>query len=281
MISTTVLVAVLGSALLHAGWNYLVKASGERLLDTATLALGGSVLAASLLPWVPLPATASLPWLGISVFIHIAYFVALIETYRHADLSVAYPMMRGIAPVFVMLALPFYESSPGVAMIAGVLLLCAGVSLPALVGLRNGIVAGKGLSWALLNALIIASYTIVDGIGVRASGEPWSYTLWLFFLDAWGIAAIAARRHPGQIVTHLKKRWRFGLLGAVATVGSYGVVLWAMSVASIAAVAALRETSVIFAALLGTRYLGEAMGPLRLASACLVVAGAIMIRLAS
>lgn len=281
MISTPVLLAVLGSALLHAGWNYLVKASGERLLDTATLALGGSVLAVLLLPWVPLPANASLPWLLISVFVHIAYFIALVETYRHADLSVAYPLMRGAAPVFVMLALPLYEGAPSVSMIAGVALLCSGVTLPALVGLRFGIVVSKGLYWALINALIIACYTILDGIGVRASGNPISYTLWLFFLDAWGILAFAAWRHPGRLVTHVVKRWRFGMIGAVATVGSYGIVLWAMSVASITAVAAIRETSVIFAAFLGARYLGEAMGRLRVASALLVASGAVLIRLSS
>lgn len=278
MISTPVLIAVLGSALLHAGWNYLVKASGERLLDTATLALGGSALAALLLPWMPLPATASLPWLGISVFIHIAYFVALIETYRHADLSVAYPLMRGAAPVFVMLALPLYENSASFLLIVGIGLLCTGVTLPALIGMNRGIVQSKGLYWALINALIIACYTVVDGMGVRASGDALAYTLWLFFLDAWGIVAIAIWRRPGKLVPHLGKRWRFGLIGAVATVGSYGVVLWAMSFASIAAVAAIRETSVIFAALLGTRYLGEAMGRLRVASALLVAAGAVAIR---
>jgi len=166
-------------------------------------------------------------------------------------------------------------------MIAGVALLCAGVTLPALVGLRFGIVVSKGLYWALINALIIACYTILDGIGVRASGNPISYTLWLFFLDAWGILAFAAWRHPGRLVTHLVKRWRFGMIGAVATVGSYGIVLWAMSVASMAAVAAIRETSVIFAAFLGARYLGEAMGRLRVASALLVASGAVLIRLSS
>lgn len=278
MISTPVLVAVLGSALLHAGWNYLVKASGERLLDTATLALGGSVLAALILPWVPLPAPASLPWLGVSVFVHIAYFVALIETYRHADLSVAYPLMRGAAPVFVMLALPLYENQASLLLTGGIALLCTGVTLPALVGLHRGVVQSKGLYWSLINALIIACYTVIDGIGVRNAGDALSYTLWLFFLDAWGIVAIAIWRRPGQLVPHLRKRWGFGLAGALATVGSYGVVLWAMSVASIAAVAAIRETSVIFAALLGTRYLGEAMGGLRIASALLVAAGAVVIR---
>ncbi|WP_442770476.1 EamA family transporter [Zoogloea ramigera] len=278
MISTPVLLAVLGSALLHAGWNFLVKASGERLLDTATLALGGSLLAAFLLPWVSLPASASLPWLAISVLIHVAYFVALIETYRHADLSVAYPLMRGLAPVFVLLALSMSDGSPTLSFVGGVALLCTGVTLPALLGLQRGIVIGKGIYWALLNALIIASYTVVDGVGVRLSGNPWSYTLWLFFLDAWGILAIAAWRRPGHLVTHLRRRWRFGVVGAVATVGSYGVVLWAMSVAPVAAVAAIRETSVIFAALLGTRYLGEKMGGVRVASALLVAAGAVTIR---
>lgn len=281
MISTPVLLAVLGSALLHAGWNYLVKASGERLLDTATLALGGSVLAASCLPWFGWLASASLPWLAISVVIHVAYFVVLIETYRHTDLSVAYPLMRGAAPVFVMLAFPLYEGNPGLPMMLGVVLLCSGVTLPALIGLRRGIVEARGLGWALLNALVIACYTIVDGMGVRISGEPLAYTLWLFFLDAWGILAIAAWRHPGKLACHLKKRWRFGLVGAIATVGSYSIVLWAMSVASIIAVAAIRETSVIFAALLGARYLREAMGNLRIGAALLVVSGAVVIRMSS
>lgn len=280
MITTPVLLAVLGSALLHAGWNFLVKASGERLLDTATLALGGSLLAALLLPWFPLPSRAALPWLGLSVLIHIAYFIALIEAYRHADLSVAYPMMRGSAPVFVLFALPLYQGAFSFFLAGGVLLVCLGVALPVLFGLRRALVLRKGVYWALLNALIIASYTVVDGIGVRSSNSPWSYALWLFFLDAWGILAIAVWRRPGEFMAHLGRRWRFGLLGAVATVGSYAVVLWAMSVASIAAVAAIRETSVIFAALLGARYLGEAMGRLRFLSALLVAGGAVLIRVA-
>lgn len=278
MVSTPILLAVLAAALLHAGWNYLVKASPERLLDTATLALGGSLLAALCLPWVGWPAPESLPWLGVSVLVHIAYFVALVETYRHTDLSVAYPLMRGTAPVFVMLALPFYEGPAGLGLILGVALLCIGVTLPTLVGLSRGLVLRKGLGWALFNAVVIACYTILDGIGVRMGGNAAAYTLWLFFLDAWGILLIACWRRPGQLGTHLRKRWRFGLVGALATVGSYGIVLWAMSVASIAAVAAIRETSVIFAALLGAYFLGEAMGRLRIASALLVAGGAVLIR---
>lgn len=106
MISTAVTVLVLLSALMHAGWNYLVKASPDRLLDTVGLAVAASLVSACLLPFVPLPAPASWPWMGLTLFVHIGYFLALIETYRHADLSVAYPLMRGTAPLLVALAAP-------------------------------------------------------------------------------------------------------------------------------------------------------------------------------
>ena len=278
MITTPVALLVLLSALMHAGWNYLVKASPDRLLDTVGLAVGGSLLAACLLPFVPLPATASLPWLGVTIFIHVGYFLALVETYRHADLSVAYPLMRGSAPVLVALAAPLAGETLTPALLLGVLLVAAGITLPVWLGLRRGVVARAGLWVAGANAIIIATYTIIDGIGVRLSGSSAGYTLWLFFLDAWGILAIAWWQRGNIVFTHLRQRWVPALAGALLTMGSYGIVLWAMTVASIPAVAALRETSVIFAALLGTWLLKERMGRWRIAGAVLVALGAIAIR---
>lgn len=278
MISTPVVLLVLLSALMHAGWNYLVKASPDRLLDTAAIALGGSLIAALLLPFVPLPAPASLPWLGLTIVVHIGYFLALVETYRHADLSVAYPLMRGSAPVLVALAAPLAGETPGPELIAGVFLVATGITLPAWIGFRHGAVATAGIGYALMNALIIAAYTLIDGVGVRRAGSAASYTLWLFFLDAWGILAVAWWSRGRQVFVHLQRRWLPSLLGAMLTVGSYGVVLWAMTVAPIAAVAALRETSVIFAALLGTWFLKERMGRWRIGGAALVALGAAMIR---
>lgn len=279
MISTPVALAVLGSALMHASWNFLVKASTERLLDTAALAVGGSVVALMLLPFFPLPASESRLWLGLSVFVHIAYFLALIASYKHADLSVAYPLMRGFAPVIVALAAPFFGEPYRPGLLLGIGLVGLGITLPALLGLRRGITARRGLLYALGNSAIIALYTVLDGIGVRQSGSAISYTLWLFFFDAWGIFAVAAWYRGADALHHLRRRWRYALGGSVLTIGSYGIVLWAMTVAPIPAVAALRETSVIFAALLGTTVLREKMGSWRAGGALVIALGAVVIRI--
>lgn len=278
MITTPVALSVLLAALMHAAWNCLLKASPDHLLDTVGLAVGGSLLSACLLPFMPLPAQESLPWLGVTIFIHVGYFLALIEAYRHADLSVAYPLMRGTAPALVALAasLAGEPLSPGA--LAGVALIGVGIMLPAWWGFRRGTVAQAGLWFACGNAVIIACYTMVDGTGVRLSGSAASYTLWMFFLDAWGILAIAWWRRGGAVITHLRRRWPTALVGAVLSIGSYGIVLWAMTVASIPAIAALRETSVIFAALLGAVLLRETMGRRRIAGAFLVALGAAAIR---
>ena len=277
-ITTQVALFVLLSALMHAGWNFLVKASSERLLDTAGLAVAGSLLAACLLPFVALPAPESRPWLAVTVFIHIAYFLALIETYRHADLSLAYPLMRGVAPVLVALAAPLIDETLPVGTLLGVTLIGLGIVLPTWFGFRHGVVVRTGIYYALGNACIIALYTLVDGIGVRLSGSAASYTLWLFFLDGWGILVVALWFRGSAVSVHLRQRWAQALAGALLTIASYGIVLWAMSVASIPAVAALRETSVIFAALLGAFVLKERLGHWRVVGAIGVAMGAAAIR---
>ena len=278
MISTPVALLVLLSALMHAGWNYLVKASPDRLLDTVGFAIAGSLVSAGLLPFFEPPAPASWPWLGGTVFIHVAYFLAVAETYRHADLSLAYPVMRGLAPVLVALAAPLAGDVTSPTLVTGVGLIATGIVFPAALGVHRGAVTGRSLVWPLGVAALIAFYTLVDGIGVRRSGSPVAFTLWLFLLDAWGIYAVARWRRGPMVMTHLRARVLPSLAGSVLTVGSYGIVLWAMSVASIPAVAALRETSVIFAALLGALLLKERMGPPRIAGAALVAAGAAVIR---
>ena len=279
MISTPVALAVLGSALMHASWNFLVKASADRLLDTVALAVGGSLVAAVLLPFFPLPAEGSRLWLGISVFVHIAYFLVLIESYKHADLSVAYPLMRGFAPVIVALCAPLFGEPYSPGLLLGIALVGLGITLPALLGLSRGITARTGLVYALGNSAIIALYTVLDGIGVRQSGNAISYTLWLFFFDAWGIFAIAIWYRGIHVLHYLRRRWNYALGGSVLTIGSYGIVLWAMTVAPIPGVAALRETSVIFAALLGITLLREKMGSWRAGGALVIALGAVIIRM--
>lgn len=278
MISTPVALLVLLSALMHAGWNYLVKASPDKLLDTVGITVGAGLLAALLLPFAPLPAPAAWPWLGLTLAVHVGYFYTLVRSYHHADLSVAYPLMRGTAPILVALAAPLTGDATAPGLIVGVLLIGMGIGLPAWIGIMRGTVARTGLGFALANAVFIATYTLSDGIGVRLSGNASSYTVWLFCLNALSILVLAGWRRGAGMLVRLLPRWRLSLAGAFLTLGSYGIVLWAMTVAPIPAVAALRETSVIFAAILGAVLLKERMGRWRIAGALLVALGAASIR---
>lgn len=263
---------------MHAGWNYLVKASADRLLDTLAITLGGSLLAAVLLPFVPLPNPAAWRWLGLTVLLHVGYFAALIQSYRYADLSVAYPLMRGTAPLLVALAAPLLGAPLSPGLLAGVLLIGAGIGLPAWIGMAHGAVRWKGAAYALGNAFFIAAYTLSDGVGVRVSGNAVSYTLWLFFLNAFAILLIARWRRGANFLNGIWPRWRMAMAGSLLAILSYGIVLWAMSISPIPAVAALRETSVIFAALLGASLLKEKMGRWRTVGALFVALGAASIR---
>lgn len=275
--SSLVVGLVLISALMHAGWNFLVKRGNDGQLDTALFAMGCSLIAAVLLPFVPLPDPSCYPWLLATLFIHVAYFLTLAAAYQHADLSLAYPVMRGLAPVLVsFFALASGEMLNTLQML-GIGLIAFGILMPAWIGKpwKNK----KGLYFAVLNAAIIALYTVLDGVGVRLSGNAISYTLWLFLFNSWGILAILIwRRSLIQVVAGVRAGWRLALLGAGLSMGSYGIVLWAMTQTTIPAVAALREVSVIFAALLGAWFLKESMGRWRIVGASLVGLGAAVIR---
>jgi drug/metabolite transporter (DMT)-like permease len=278
VISTPVALLVLLAALMHASWNYLVKASGDRLLDFTGLVLAGGLVAACALPWLPLPAGPSWPWLLTTSVVHVGYYALLMRAYQHADLSIAYPLMRGSAPVLIALAAPLAGDVPTPGLLMGIALVAGGIGLPVWIGLRRGGVSRSGLGYGFATAAIIALYTLLDGIGARLSGHAPAYTLWLFFLNAWLVVSLAIRRRGVRILVDLRRRWLLSLLGSVLTIGSYGIVLWAMTVASIPAVAALRETSVIFAALLGAWLLRERMGRWRIAGATLVACGSVCIR---
>lgn len=280
MVSTTVIAAVLFAALMHAGWNFIVKAGSDRLLDTMGVAVGASLIAGCLLPFVPLPAPASWPWLAATVCVHVAYFTLLVASYNRADLSLAYPVMRGAAPLLVAAACPLLGEPVSTGLLLGIALVAGGIMLPALIGLRSGVVRLSSLGFALANSVVIALYTIWDGFGVRLSGSALSYTLWLFFLNSWSIFGISLwRRDAGSVVAHFRSFWPRIVVGACMTIGSYGIALWAMTHAQVAAVAALRETSVIFATLLGAIALKETLGSWRILGATAVAAGIAVVRL--
>jgi drug/metabolite transporter (DMT)-like permease len=279
-LSLGITLAVLGAGLLHAGWNALLKGApgGEPMLDTASVVAGSSVWALVLLPWVPLPDPAAWKFVAASAAIHFAYYITLAHAYRTGDLSFAYPLMRGTAPLIVtVLGILFLRELPTPQVAAGILLICAGIVSIAFV--RRERHPPAAAAWAFANAGIIAVYTLVDGSGARASGNAIAYVTWLIFLEGLPFLAWIAWRRGAPAIAYLRRRWRRGLLGGACSLAAYAIVLFAMTRAPVAAVAALRETSVLFAALIGAVWLKEGLGPMRIAGAASVVAGVAALKL--
>ncbi len=287
-----VVAAVLLGAALHAGWNALVKSSSDKPLDTALVHLLGAVVALPLLAIVGLPGPAGLPFIAVSLVVHIGYYIALAGAYQHGDLGLTYPIMRGLAPLLVALgSSSLLGEAPSPAAWAGVLAITSGVALVGLArsgdAMRHPQQHRKALLFAFANAGIIAVYTVVDGLGVRAEvaagGNVLRYVMLLFVLDGiaypllvWLRRGAAGRAH---LLAYARQRWPVAALGGCASIGSYAIALWAMTRAPVASVAALRETSVLFAAVLGTLLLKEAFGLQRAIGTAVIVAGVMALRL--
>ncbi|MDK9701915.1 MAG: EamA family transporter [Sulfuritalea sp.] len=274
-----VMAVVLFAAALHAGWNALVRASANKFHDTVLIVVGAGIWTALLMPLLPVPAVASWPYLAASVLIHVAYFVLVAVSYRGGELSFVYPLMRGSAPAMTAVfgALLIGES-PSLGGWAGVLLISCGVLVLAGDSWRAGTFRAAPAMFALINAGVIVVYTLVDGQGARLSGHAFSYTGWMFLLTAPLLLAIAAANQGRAVLQRIRLGWRLGLLGGACTLASYGLALWAMTRAPIALVAALRETSVVFAAIIATSLLKEPITRFRYVSIVAVCAGAAAIK---
>jgi drug/metabolite transporter (DMT)-like permease len=276
-----VMLAVLLGALLHAVWNAMIRGSGNRTLDTVLVAAGAGVLMICILPFAPLPAPASWPYLLASGVIHVAYFLLVALSYRHGELSFVYPIMRGSAPALsaIAAALLLAEVPPAGGWL-GVALICGGVVLLAGDAWRKQAFNGNAALFAIGTAGVIVVYTLVDGVGVRLSGQAASYTGWVFLLTSIPFVGIFLVRDRAATMTYLRQHWQRGLLGGVCALASYALALWAMTQAPIALVAALRETSVVFAVLIAAIVLRERITRIRYLSILVVTAGAAAIKLA-
>lgn len=275
------MLAVLLGALLHASWNALVRSSSDRTLDMVLVVCGAAVITACLLPFAPLPAPASWPYLIASGLIHVAYFTLVALSYRHGELSFAYPLMRGSAPVFsAIAAAALLAEWPGTGGWLGVLLICSGVMLLAADSWRNGQFNRHATLFALTTAGTIVIYTLVDGVGARLSGNAAVYTGWVFLLTAIPLLALFTAINGRRTTVYLQKNWKRGLLGGACTLGSYALALWAMTQAPIALVAALRETSVVFGTIIAATVLHEPVSRTRWLAILVVLAGAVAIKIA-
>ncbi len=284
-----VVLAVLFGAVLHASWNALVKSAGDKTVDTALVHFLGAIVALPLLLWAGLPQPQAAPYIAASLVVHIGYYIALAGAYQHGELGMTYPIMRGFAPLLVALGSgTLIGESPTPAAWFGTLAITLGVAMVGLAHPGEALHHRKALAFAFANAAIIAVYTFVDGLGVRAEvaagGSAWRYVMILFVLDGLPYPLLVwLRRTPAQrreIVAYARGRWPKAALGGAASIGSYAIALWAMTKAPVASVAALRETSVLFAALLGTWLLKEKFGLQRALGTAVVVAGVIGLRLA-
>ncbi|WP_327355501.1 DMT family transporter [Streptomyces sp. NBC_01304] len=268
--------AVVLAAVTHASWNAIAHHIKDQLLAFTLLTGGGALIGAVLACFAPMPAAGAWPALIASAFLHVLYQALLMRSFSLGDFGQMYPIARGTAPLVVTVAAAVFVGERIDAwQTVGVAVACTGLVGVALWGIKG---SGKLPHWpallaALATGLSIAAYTVVDGVGVRASGTPLGYIAWLMILEGVAIPAYALHRHRGQLPSLLRPYALRGLLGAALSVAAYGLVLWAQTRAALAPIAALRESSIIVGAGIGAVFFKEKFGAPRIAAAGLMVVG--------
>lgn len=276
---TGVFLMVIAAAALHAGWNALLKIGLDRFLTASLIQIGAGIVALFALPFVALPDAAAWPWIILSALLHIGYNLFLSRAYQHGDLGQVYPISRGSSPLLVaaLSVLLLGEVLPAGQWL-GLGVLVGGIWLMAMRGgharPRSGLLIN-----ALLTALFIAGYTLADASGARANGDPLSYSAWLFAVNGLVMALVILGQRGPAVVSTLGPYWRAGLLGGAMSMLAYSIAIWAMTLAPVALVSALRETSVVFALLIGRLWLKESLPPLRAVACLIILAGVAMMKL--
>jgi drug/metabolite transporter (DMT)-like permease len=278
-----VFIAMLVAAAFHAGWNAMIKLKLDPLLTVSLISIACGVVALPFVPLTGLPSPAAWPYVLTSLAVHILYYLALAEAYRQGDLGHVYPIARGSAPLMTALgAYLLVGENPGPLGWLGIAVLASGILL---LSVRGG-PAGtrfdhRSIGFAMLTAVTITAYTLADGIGARLAGSAASYIVWLFLLDGIMMLAFGCWRFGPALLTEARGSWGLIAIAGAMSTAAYGIAIWAMTRAPIALVAALRETSVLFAALIAIVVLREPVVPSRIVAAGLVVLGAALLRLKS
>ena len=270
---------VLLAAALHAGWNALVKAGGDRTAMMVIVTGATGVLCLAALPFLEPPAPASWPYLATSVALHIGYLLFLAAAYTHGDFGLVYPIARGSGPLIVTVAALVWlrEPLPPQAL-AGAAVVALGICGLALRGNQSLRANPRPVAFALGTGLFIASYTMTDGIGARLAGTPHGYTVWLFAIEAALLVPAVGWWKRSALRDAGGRAWRTGLGGGAMALAAYWIVIWAMTLGPIAPVAALRETSVLIAAVIGAVMFKEPLGRWRLTAAAAVVTGVVVMQ---
>jgi len=272
--------AVILAAAMHACWNAVVKGGTDRLYSIGLISIFAASLCGCAIPFLPWPQPAAWPWIVLSVCLHLGYKLFLIRAYKAGDLGQVYAIARGAAPLLisVVMFLVFGETLRPVAA-AGILCLAGGIWLMGALGGRGRIqMERQAVLYALGTSIFIASYTITDGLGARHNGSAHSYAAWMFFLDGCVMLTLLLSLRGRQAVTMLESHWIQGLVGGAMMAGAYWIVIWAMTQTQIGIVSALRESSVLFAAVISVVFLKEPLTRWRIIAALVIMSGVILTR---
>lgn len=276
--STTVMLVVLLAALLHASWNFLVKKADDKLLSMSAVVIGHVPLALLAIPFAEMPKIAAWPYLLATMLLHTGYQWFLLNAYRVGDLSQVYPLARGVAPLLVTLVslsvLGVILSAPELLAVA--LIGCGIISLALLKS--NGLFNHKAALLALTTGGFIAGYSLVDGLGARVAGNALGYYIVGSCMNAVLWAAYVVLKRPGLLPQLFTQEWKLTLFGGGASFAAYALVVWAFTLAPIALVTALRETSIVFAMLLGVLLLGERLSWHKVLAVLLTIGGVLLLR---
>lgn len=286
VIQPLVVVLLLAAGLMHATWNALLKADrSDRLATFGMIMTTGTAMGLVAVPFLPSIAFGAWKYLAISVIVHVAYYTFLLKAYSYGDLSHTYPIARGLGPLLVaMVSGQFIGEHLRVQDIVGVVLLSLGLVALAIplksVIPKAGARHGMATLFAVLTGFTIAGYIIADGLGVRAAGPDASHRLayiaWLCVLEGPWLLVFAIMVRPQTVWSHLRRNWWRGVVGGLIANTGYGIAIYALALGPMAHVAALRETSVLFGALMGTLLLGEPFGVRRVIAAAVIVSGLVL-----
>jgi len=278
--TTEVFVMVLGAAFLHAAWNALIKVNVDRLIMVAVMIISQLLIATSALPFVEIPPAESWPYICISTVIHTAYFVFLIKSYRYGDLSHVYPIARGSAPLIIaVVSVVIVGETLDSQATLSVVLIGFGIMSLTLTRGTSGFSEPKAILYALGTGVFIAGYTIADGLGARFANSAHSYIVWLNMFNGIPTLLLAIYLRKDRFLIQIRASWKPGVIAGAVSLLAYWIVIWATTLAPLALVSAVRETSMIFAVIFGVCFLKERLNLARLASTTITLLGAVILKM--
>ena len=276
----TVMILVLLAALLHASWNFLVKQAEDKYLSMSAVVIGHTPFAAAALLYAPLPGIDSLAYILTGAALHTGYQLFLLNSYRFGDLSQVYPLARGVAPLIVAcISVILLGVRLSVLELSGIVVIGAGIASLCAVRRRDGVHSHRAGFLAITTGTFIAAYSLVDGIGARKAGTALGFYGWLSLCNAVVFGTIMNFSRPGLIRKMVNRNWRLVLTAGGASFCAYALVTWGFTLAPIALVTALRETSIIFALLFGAIFLREGFDTLKVWATVLTMLGVVALRI--